>query len=441
MKTNLLLLVLLASFSSVHAQFHLDTIHFNYPGQYISDISIGDASNLWGSTAKEDGSFVHEIARSIDSGNHWNSLLLPDSGLVSNVCGVNGNIAWVSLSQWDTMRSYGGRILKTIDGGASWSIQNSGGYHNGFLDFVHFFNQNTGVSIGDPNGGAFEIYTTANGGNTWTQTPSDSIPVPYADEAGQTGRFYVADSLIWFISYRTTAQTNRIFYSKDLGHKWDTLSPRLFYFHYLHNVKIGYEGYGADTCVVSYDGGQTYEIIKAFNAVGTEVIDRVGTFQDGSGGLMCSASGTFSSTALYGSDDSLRHWYAMGDFTSLSQGRFAYWYMKFLNRQLGWMSYYSSTPATRTFDIILRYEKLDPATGIAGSTAMDINIRPNPAKNWLEVSGENAFQSYIIYNLSGMKVVEYKFTPAINIESLTSGIYFIEFKKDNKSVTKKFVKL
>ena len=56
---------------------------------------------------------------------------------------------------------YSGTILKTSDGGSTWSIQNSGTTNN--LTSVHFIDAQTGWAVGW-NG---TILKTNNGGTTW----------------------------------------------------------------------------------------------------------------------------------------------------------------------------------------------------------------------------------------------------------------------------------
>ncbi|MDQ3194518.1 MAG: T9SS type A sorting domain-containing protein [Bacteroidota bacterium] len=54
-----------------------------------------------------------------------------------------------------------GTILKTTDGGGSWSFQNAGAANN--LNGIYFTDLNTGVAVGDTG----KILRTTNGGNNW----------------------------------------------------------------------------------------------------------------------------------------------------------------------------------------------------------------------------------------------------------------------------------
>jgi hypothetical protein len=48
-----------------------------------------------------------------------------------------------------------------------------------FLNGVIFFDANNGVAFGDPEGGEFEIYTSNNGGTSWTRVAGGSVPNLY----------------------------------------------------------------------------------------------------------------------------------------------------------------------------------------------------------------------------------------------------------------------
>ncbi len=52
--------------------------------------------------------------------------------------------------------------------------------------------------MGDPIGGYFEIYTTVDGGVTWTRVPQADIPIPYRGEWGVVGYYDVIGDTIWF---------------------------------------------------------------------------------------------------------------------------------------------------------------------------------------------------------------------------------------------------
>lgn len=66
-------------------------------------------------------------------------------------------------------------------------------------------------------------------------------------------------------------------------------------------------------------------------------------------------------------------------------------------------------------------------------------LYPNPANDYIEISGLMQNETISIYSLLGSKVLEqtFKINERINIQNLTNGIYFIKFKNGN---TLRFVK-
>jgi len=62
-------------------------------------------------------------------------------------------------------------------------------------------------------------------------------------------------------------------------------------------------------------------------------------------------------------------------------------------------------------------------------------IYPNPASKYIYIESEQSINDVIIYNSMGKKVKEIKYSkPEINIENLTSGMYFIQIKQSNNKV-------
>ncbi|GAB1349263.1 hypothetical protein MASR1M107_14770 [Ignavibacteriales bacterium] len=116
----------------------------------------------------------------------------------------------------------GGRILKTTDGGVTFIHQSTAAFAApaGFPNVLHFFNENDGFTMGDPNGGYFEIYTTSDGGTNWNRVPQANIPPPAAaDEYGVVGYYSAVGNTAWF-----TTNKGRIMKTTDKGATWSVLT-------------------------------------------------------------------------------------------------------------------------------------------------------------------------------------------------------------------------
>ncbi|MGC4036305.1 MAG: oxidoreductase [Chitinophagaceae bacterium] len=67
-------------------------------------------------------------------------------------------------------------ILKTTDGGSSWKVVYENKAKGMFLDAMEFWNDESGIVVGDPVDGRFFISRTFNNGSTWTDLPLDKRP-------------------------------------------------------------------------------------------------------------------------------------------------------------------------------------------------------------------------------------------------------------------------
>ncbi|RYY50279.1 MAG: oxidoreductase [Chitinophagaceae bacterium] len=74
-------------------------------------------------------------------------------------------------------------ILKTIDGGENWQVMFKDTAKGMFLDAMEFWNEQSGIVIGDPLRGRFYIARTFDGGNTWQGIPEQNKPIADSGEA------------------------------------------------------------------------------------------------------------------------------------------------------------------------------------------------------------------------------------------------------------------
>jgi photosystem II stability/assembly factor-like uncharacterized protein len=74
-------------------------------------------------------------------------------------------------------------ILKTTDGGTSWKVVYENKTKGIFLDAMEFWNEKSGIVIGDPVDGRFFIARTFDNGNSWQEIPYDNRPKADSGEA------------------------------------------------------------------------------------------------------------------------------------------------------------------------------------------------------------------------------------------------------------------
>lgn len=157
--------------------------------------------------------------RSIDNGNTWRAAQVSGAESLDfrDVEAFSADVAYL-LSAGPGDQS---RIYKTVDSGKSWSLQFTNKEPRGFLDCMAFWDENHGITIGDPLNGRFEILITDDGKN-WTSTSSPSMPAAIEGE----GAFAASGSCVavqgkndaWFA---TGGKAARVFRSKDHGKSWN----------------------------------------------------------------------------------------------------------------------------------------------------------------------------------------------------------------------------
>jgi len=61
-----------------------------------------------------------------------------------------------------------GNIRITTNGGSSWTVRDISSITN-FVNFIHFYDSNNGIFLGDPLSNIWGIAKSTDGGNSWTK--------------------------------------------------------------------------------------------------------------------------------------------------------------------------------------------------------------------------------------------------------------------------------
>jgi len=194
----------------------------------IFAIAAVDANTVWAGADKS------IYLRTIDGGEHWemNRIAVGDTMVFFSIAAIDQNTAYFIGQNY-----YGGdgRIYKTSDGGENWTLQYQNTTPGVFLSSIAFWDENHGLAVSDPVNGSFLILTTTDGGDTWTQVPTENIPAPLPNEfaglPGQGGTLLTVEGThnAWFGNAYPIAnnQPIRIFRSTDQGQHWTAVNTPL----------------------------------------------------------------------------------------------------------------------------------------------------------------------------------------------------------------------
>jgi photosystem II stability/assembly factor-like uncharacterized protein len=162
------------------------------------------------------------FSRTINGGTTFTAgNILPDTNtyVLANLEGVDANTAWVACYTKSIQSQ--GTVIRTTNGGATWSNMNNGSMFtnaSSFCNFVVFLTPSVGIVQGDPINGEYELWRTTNGGLTWSLTPGANIPNPLnANEYGIVNVYAKhGNSNIWW-----GTNTGRMYYTNDAGLTWN----------------------------------------------------------------------------------------------------------------------------------------------------------------------------------------------------------------------------
>jgi photosystem II stability/assembly factor-like uncharacterized protein len=233
-------------------------------GLSISDISVVNDSTAWAIASSLSGGVcvmpVKKFTRTTNGGTTWRSGNIPGPiGYTTfNISAIDSLTAWVST--YDLANLNNGRVYKTTNGGASWAHQSTATFTSA-CKFVHFFNANDGVAVGES-----ELFITSNGGTNWVA--NGSLPFPYP---GFTyfllNSYEVQGNKIWLCD-----NTPTVYYSNDKGLTWSVKTTSLSAMEYgnikgiafkdsLNGLAIGseFQSGGGSSPGVNVDNGKFFK--------------------------------------------------------------------------------------------------------------------------------------------------------------------------------------
>jgi photosystem II stability/assembly factor-like uncharacterized protein len=161
------------------------------------------------------------IVRTSDGGASWTRLAVPGAEDLDfrDIEAFSAEIAYaLAIGPGDKSRIY-----KTGDGGQTWVLQFANPDPRAFYDALAFWDAMTGLAVGDPVDGRFTVIRTIDGGKTWVRVPAANIPpaLPGDGAFAASGTCLVARGArhAWFGS--GGGARARVYRSADRGLTWE----------------------------------------------------------------------------------------------------------------------------------------------------------------------------------------------------------------------------
>ncbi len=179
------------------------------------------------------------VLRTLDGGDTWSIRPVPGGEQLQfrDIHAVSADTAWV-LSIGNGADS---RIYRTTNGGSSWDLQFSNPDTLAFYDCMAFFDRRQGFAISDAPDALLRILRTDNGGASWALIPREGQPAALKDEGAFAASGGCAVS--WgerhgWIAAGTPG--SRVFRTTDAGRTWT-----------VHNTPL-YQGPGGGMAAVAF---------------------------------------------------------------------------------------------------------------------------------------------------------------------------------------------
>ncbi len=155
------------------------------------------------------------VLRTVDGGATWTRRPVPDADSLDfrDIEGFDSLTAFVLSAGED------GRIYRTTDGGATWQLQFRNSTRGAFFDCFAFFSRHSGIAMSDPVEGHFLLINFAD--TSWTPLPQPNRPAADSAEAAFASSgtcVTIAGTRAYFAT--GGGESARVFWSADRGRTW-----------------------------------------------------------------------------------------------------------------------------------------------------------------------------------------------------------------------------
>jgi photosystem II stability/assembly factor-like uncharacterized protein len=371
-------------------------------GLRSSQFGVHFSDNQNGISCGNNGS----IYKTSNGGNTFSSL---NSGVTTRLTGIQ------KIKNTTTIYSSGfaGVVLKSTNDGTTWTSLPTGITSD--LHGLHFANKDTGIAIGKSG----VIIKTLNGGATWSVVPTTFTT--------NLNRVVIKDVNVYIASDTAQGPQGVFYKSHNLGQTFSTINipsmPQNFKGIHFINDSVGRLCGTFGTILKTQNYGQTWvpELVNTTD-------DFFGvSFADNQKGIAVGAYGLTFETA-----DGGQTWNQ-----NLSVVSVDLYDVSYPNMNNGW--------GVGRVGAVAKYTNSYIITAINENqlSTSSVNIYPNPSNGLINFSNKIGIDAIELYDNLG-KLIESK-----NINSfqstyempngLSTGIYFLKFKSDKESITKKII--
>jgi photosystem II stability/assembly factor-like uncharacterized protein len=222
MKQISVLTCLLFACISLSAQWAIEKTNAG-PDYNTLWVKAVDENTVWASLDQAANGFyftpVNKVVRTIDGGKTWTTHVFTTDNkeFVTSIFARSAQELWL-ITYNGSMST--GKIFVTKNGGQSFEQKGLNAFTDpgSFPDVIHFYDALHGIVLGDPTNGEYAIYTTDDGGETWTKVPGDQIPDPRPNEFGIQSVYAIAGNATIF-----PTNGNRLLRTPDRGKTWESI--------------------------------------------------------------------------------------------------------------------------------------------------------------------------------------------------------------------------